>query len=107
VPTVNIEVLSWLARAFRDDGRDGTVTWQEEVAPGETLGRLLERLVNERPPVGALYDPAARRVADHVELVVNGRIYELVGGLTYTLHDGDTVTLFPGYAGGTELAPRA
>ncbi len=100
MPTIKVEVMSWLARPFRDDGRDGTIAWQEDVAPGETLGRLLERLVNERAPFGEIYDPATRRVAEHVELVVNGRIYELVGGLTYTLHDADTVTVFPGYAGG-------
>jgi molybdopterin converting factor small subunit len=101
VSTVKVEVLSWLARQFRSDGRDGPVSWQEEVAPGETLGRLLERLVSERAQFREIYDPEARRLAEHVELVVNGRIYELVGGLTYFLRDGDTITLFPGYAGGT------
>ena len=98
--TVNVEILSWLARPFRPDGRDGTVSWQEEVAPGETLGRLLERLVHQRAPFREIYDPSSRRLAEHIELVVNGRIYELVGGLTYLLRDGDTLTIFPGYAGG-------
>jgi hypothetical protein len=56
--------------------------------------------VNEKPPFRDIYDPSSRRVAEHVELVVNGRIYELVGGLTYKLNEGDTITLFPGYAGG-------
>ena len=101
MPSVTVEVLSWLARPFHADGRDGTASWQEPVAASETLGRLLERLVNEKPAFRDIYDPESRRVAEHVELVVNGRIYELVGGLTYRLHDGDRVTLFPGYAGGT------
>ena len=39
-------------------------------------------------------------VTEHLELAVNGRIYELVVGLTHSLHEADTVTAFPGYAGG-------
>jgi molybdopterin converting factor small subunit len=63
-------------------------------------------LASDRPPFRDLYDPSSRRLAEHVELVVNGRIYELVGGLTYLLRDGDTLTLFPGYAGGASERPR-
>lgn len=100
MPAVTVEVLSWLARPFREDGREGTISWQEEVAAGETLERLLERLTQHKPPFAEIYDAADRRLAEHVELVINGRIYELVGGLSYQLSPGDTVTVFPGYAGG-------
>jgi hypothetical protein len=68
--------------------------WQEYFAPGETLGHLLTRVVSERPGFAAIYDPATRRLGN-VSLLVNGRAYNLVGGLTYLLHETDTLTIGP------------
>jgi hypothetical protein len=94
-----VEIQAPLGRAFRHDGQDTTATWQEEVAPGETLGRMLERTVYAHPPFCDIYDPRARRLAAQVELLVNGRLYNLIGGLTYTLSDGDRITLSRANAG--------
>jgi hypothetical protein len=88
-----VEVLPPLGRAFRRDGQDTAASWQEDVAPGETLGRMLERTVYAQPPFRDIYDPPTRRVAAQVELLVNGRLYHLIGGLTYSLQEGDRVTV--------------
>jgi molybdopterin converting factor small subunit len=96
VPTINVEVLSSLTRLFVTDGHADQVRWQEDVALGETLGRLLARLVYEKPQFQQIYDPDSRRVTREVEVRVNGRIHELIGGLTYTLNNGDTITILPG-----------
>jgi hypothetical protein len=73
--------------------RPELLTRQEEVAPGETLGRLLARLAVTQPSVGALYDPTGRALLPRVSATINGRAYNLLGGLTYTLHEGDMIAL--------------
>jgi hypothetical protein len=93
VPTVSLEVRSLTIGAAGPDAEASQ--WQEPFASGETLGRLLERLVVQQPAFREVYDPTTRRVARQVDLLINGRIYELVGGLTYTLHDGDRLTVSP------------
>jgi hypothetical protein len=75
-----------------DVAGDRTMSSETEVAPGTTIHRLLARLVLEQPAVGGLYDPATRRLAEGVRLAVNGRNYELVGGLTYFLADADRLS---------------
>lgn len=89
--TVNVELASELVRALRLPATEGDARWPEGVAPGMTLRHLLERLVSERPELAGLYDPVARRVADQVHIAINGRRYELFGGLTYLLRDGDSI----------------
>jgi molybdopterin converting factor small subunit len=98
LPTINIEIKSSLAPPFRTSGGEDAVEWQEEVAPGETLGRLLDRLIHQKPAFRSIYDPETKRVTNHVELVVNGRIYQLIGGLTYKLNDADTIGVLHGQA---------
>ena len=106
MPTVSIELEPPLARAM-GSGADPVLGWQEEFAIGETLGRLLDRVANERPGFAAVYDPVSRRLPDRRGLLVNGRNYQLVGALTYTLHDGDRLTFLAGEAPGTGgLGPR-
>ena len=90
--TITIEVHPPLDGPFRAEPDQGAATWDEEVAAGETLGRLLARLHAERSAFGQLYDPATRRLAPGVRLAVNGRNYELVGGLTYFLADTDRLS---------------
>ncbi len=75
------------------DTRSDRLTWQEEVAPGETLGRLLARLAVEHELVGRLYDASDRVLRLRASATINGRAYNLLGGLTYTLHEGDTISL--------------
>jgi hypothetical protein len=68
-------------------------SWQQEVPLGETLGRLLARLAVERELVGTIYDASRPDLRPPASATINGRAYNLLGGLTYTLHEGDTISL--------------
>ena len=95
MPAVTIEVPAELGRPLSaSSGSD--LSWQAEFALGDTLGRLFARLSIERPGFVSFYDPSTRRLADRVGLTVNGRNYQLVGGVTYLLRDGDRLTLASG-----------
>jgi molybdopterin converting factor small subunit len=98
---VKVEVLSWVARELGGQREDKAV-WDEQIAEGETLGELMDRLADRFPSFGKFYDPADRRLEEHVELVLNGRLYDLVGGFEARLEPGDTVLIFPGFSGGSE-----
>ena len=98
-PAVKVEVLSWLARGMNFPRQDKAV-WQEPIAEGETLGDLMDRLAARHPHFADFYDPGSRVLQEHVELVLNGRLYDLVGGFSTPLRPGDSVLLFPGFSGG-------
>ena len=96
---IKVEVLSWLARGMNFPREDKAV-WEEPVGAGETLGDLMDRLAARYAHFGEFYDPVDRVLKDHVELVVNGRLYDLAGGFSVPLQPGDSVMLFPGFSGG-------
>jgi molybdopterin converting factor small subunit len=96
---VKVEVLSWIARDLKGQRSDKAV-WEEEIAQDETLGDLMDRLAGRFPSFADFYDPSTRTLQEHVELVLNGRLYDLVGGFEARLESGDTVMMFPGYSGG-------
>jgi molybdopterin converting factor small subunit len=98
-PRVKVEALAWLARGMNGE-RSGKAIWEEPIAAGETLGDLMDRLVKRHPHFADFYDPSTRTVQEHVELVLNGRLFDLAGGLQATLSDGDSVMIFPGFSGG-------
>ncbi len=95
---VKVEVLSWLARAVSPTG--GKAVWDEPIGEGETLGDLMDRLAARYPQFTEFYDPGSRVLQEHVELVLNGRLYDLAGGFGAPLRRGDSVMLFPGFSGG-------
>ncbi len=97
--SVRVEVLSWVARGLNGQRPDKAV-WDEPIGDGETLGELMDRLAERFPPFREFYDPAARILQEHVELVLNGRLYDLAGGFSTRLELGDTVLIFPGFSGG-------
>jgi molybdopterin converting factor small subunit len=99
VPTVTLDVQPPLDQPLREADGDGGLVWEEEVALGATLGRLFTRLINERPGFRTIYDPATGRLAERVGLTINRRNYQLLGGLTYLLRDGDRLTLVLGEVG--------
>ncbi len=96
---IKVEVLSWLARGM-DFPREDKAVWEEPIKDGETLGDLMDRLAARYAHFSEFYDPNSRLLQDHVELVVNGRLYDLAGGFAAPLRSGDTVMLFPGFSGG-------
>ena len=96
---VKVEVVSWLARGMNFP-RDDKAAWEEPIVEGETLGDLMDRLAARYPHFREFYEPGSRVLQDHVELVLNGRLYDLVGGFGARLRPGDSVLLFPGFSGG-------
>ena len=96
---VKVEVLSWLARGVSPAG-SGKAVWDEPIGEGETLGDLMDRLTARYPQFAEFYDPRSRVLQEHVELVLNGRLYDLAGGFGAPLRRGDSVMLFPGFSGG-------
>jgi len=100
-PRVKVEALAWLARGMNGE-RTGKAVWQEPIADGETLGDLMDRLAGRYPHFADFYDPSTKTLQEHVELVLNGRLFDLAGGLQAKLSDGDSVMIFPGFSGGQQ-----
>ena len=100
MPSVTIRLAGGLSQTGASAQSMG---WDEEFALGDTLGRLFARMVVGRPDFEALYNPVTRRLAESVALTVNGRNYQLIGGVTYLLHNGDELALS---RGGMDLGPR-
>ena len=98
-PRVKVEALAWVARGMNGE-RSGKAVWEEPIAEGETLGDLMDRLVGRYPHFRDFYDPDTKTLQDHVELVLNGRLFDLAGGLKAPLRHGDSVMIFPGFSGG-------
>ena len=98
-PTVEVEVLAWIARGLGGPRADKAV-WQEPISADETLGDLMDRLTARYPQFTEFYDPNMRTLQEHVELVLNGRLFDLVGGFAAPLRSGDSVMIFPGFSGG-------
>ncbi|MBI4491398.1 MAG: MoaD/ThiS family protein [Chloroflexi bacterium] len=104
---VTIEVRSWLARrlAGNSSRREGAVL-REPISEGEALRSLLARLIGRDAGFAQVYDLDHDRLTDYAEVVLNGRVADLVGGLDAPLHDGDVVLVLPSFAGGgQELQP--
>jgi molybdopterin converting factor small subunit len=73
----------------------------EPLLPGDTLESILERLADRLPGfVEWVYDRPERRVHEHCTLLVNGRAFEGLGGLSLALKVGDELTILPGFSGG-------
>ncbi len=100
MPTVTVEVFSWL-RVKLGYPEAGRVALTCEVADGETVGDLLGRLAREVPGLAEhVYDARDRRLLEQVAVLLDGRAVELVGGPAARLRDGSHLVLLPGFAGG-------
>jgi molybdopterin converting factor small subunit len=99
VSTIRLEILPWLSRPFDGEGITRVVL-ERQVAEGATVRDLLDQLAAEYPAFGrTLYDPDGR-LAVHISIIVNDRLYELAGGLAAEVRAGDTVRLLPAFSGG-------
>lgn len=97
---VTLEVLSWLSPRLGAP-QAGRTLLQEDVIEGETVRDWLRRLAQKYPDfVDLVFDLKAGRLTDHVNLVFNGRLIELLQGLDTRLKDGDTILFLPAYSGG-------
>ncbi len=97
---VRIEVMPWLSELVSGSvSRKAEI--QVEVPEGASLRAALEAMVGSHPRlVEMILDRNRGQLTGHAEIVVNGALYDRVGGLDAPLRDGDTVGLLPGIAGG-------
>lgn len=70
-----------------------------EASPGDTVGDALDALLGARP---ALRDRVIEDgdIADHVNVLRNGRSVRHDDGMNATLEPGDELALFPPVSGG-------
>ena len=99
---ITLELHGFLADRLAALGRRrGTrVVVDARLQDGESVARLLGRLVEADARYALLFDPAAQRLPEHVEAVLNNRVLDLQGGLQAELHPGDVLTFIPAHAGG-------
>ena len=97
--TIRVEILPWLSRYFATD-HSTHVVFEAQVDDGATVRDLLRQLAAETPEFGRMLYDQDGRVAGHISLIVNGRLYELTGGLEAELQPGDTLRLLPAFSGG-------
>ncbi|HEY8477302.1 MAG TPA: MoaD/ThiS family protein [Chloroflexota bacterium] len=103
---VEVEVLSYLVEPFdRRVGERHVV--HLDLPPGAVLRDLLERLAEENPRFAELaFHPGTVHVQDHVNILVNDRLFETLQGLDTPLATGDRVTFLPSFAGGAPPLAR-
>jgi molybdopterin synthase sulfur carrier subunit len=77
----------------------GDRTVAVDAAPGDTVGDALDALLDAHP---ALRDRVIEdgTVADHINVLRNGRSVRNGAGLDETLESGDELALFPPVSGG-------
>lgn len=99
-PTVRLECFGWVCRelGMREGSKAG---WELPLDEGLTAGGLLARLAADQPAFARLvYDTQLDRVHEYVQLLLNDRMIELVGGLEHPLQPGDHLLILPGFSGG-------
>lgn len=100
VGEVELEVMPLIAPSFGGSGAEH-LRLAEPVETGEPLRAFLDRLTAKYPAIaGTVYDPAAHVVEEHVRLMLNDELIELVGGLDVPLRPGDRLLILPAFAGG-------
>jgi molybdopterin converting factor small subunit len=99
VNTIRLEILPWLSRGF--DGKGASrIVLEREVVDGTTVRDLLEQLAADHPSFGHILYDTEGKLAVHISIIINNRLFELSGGLVTKLHAGDTVRLLPAFSGG-------
>lgn len=71
-----------------------------DAEPGDTVGDALDALLAEHPALGDRVLDADGEVADHINVLRNGRSVHHDEGLDATLESGDELALFPPVSGG-------
>jgi molybdopterin converting factor small subunit len=60
----------------------------------------MQDLVAADDRYGLLFDPRSQSLPEHVEVVLNDRVLDLMGGVEAPIAEGDVLTFLPAHAGG-------
>lgn len=71
-----------------------------DAEPGDTVGDALDALLDAHPSLGDRVLDDGGDVADHINVLRNGRSVHHDEGLDATLEAGDELALFPPVSGG-------
>jgi molybdopterin converting factor small subunit len=97
---VEIEAVAWVTKFVGGDGSTRKV-FREPLRPDDTVRKVLRRLSGRFPELHqALWDPQTGDLAEHIEVLVNEAVLDIVHTLDSPLHDGDTIALIGQYLGG-------
>jgi len=98
VPTVPVEIISWVTRFSGGDGT-GRQEFREPLTAGATVRSVLGALSARFPELrAALWHGDA--IGEHIEVLVNDAVLGISHTLDSTLRSGDRVTLLGQYMGG-------
>lgn len=96
---VKVSFYGWQTEIF-GSGK-GPVIVEELLAKKASVEILLNQLIDRYPSInGTIVDPKSGRLHDHVVIIVNGIVLDLVGGLQTSLNDGDMIYILPFITGG-------
>jgi molybdopterin converting factor small subunit len=71
------------------------------VSDGSTVSDLLEEIASEYREFGeTLFNAKTGNLSDHLSIILNGKFFELSGGLAAKLKSGDTLRLMLAFSGG-------
>ncbi len=99
MPCVEVKLFFPLGR-IANRKSTGTVSFSQEVAPGETLRSLLLRLVDRYDGMREVFDTATQDLSSYVLVVLNDVVLTYPHNLDTELKDGDSLSLLPEFAGG-------
>ena len=98
-PIVTPDILPWTSGKLGLG--PGKARLIRQVGISDTIGSLLNSLAIELDGFDEwVYSPTEVRVHEHCTLLLNGRAFEGVGGLSARVHPGDVIAVLPGFSGG-------
>ncbi len=97
---VQVEIFAWFSRRITPM-QHGPLLLKEELPSGASLQALLSQLAERYKGFAeCIYDTQDDRLHGQVLITHNGRLLTPLTNLNVTLHDGDSVSFIPVYAGG-------
>ena len=97
---VEIEVVAWVTKFVGGDGSTRKV-YHEPLRDGDTVRHVLRRLSGRFPQLHkALWDDQTGGLGEHIEVLVNDAVLDIVHTLDSPLQDGDSIALIGQYLGG-------
>jgi molybdopterin converting factor small subunit len=97
---VELKLPSWVATSL-DPKADGWLTVDKEVAPGTTVGRLLEEIAaSSKDFRETVYNPAVGLVSEQINVLLNNTLLSYQEITQTKLNNGDSLLLLPVYFGG-------